>query len=116
MMAGDRVQPWAEFVGFPQTSEVCCGNTEGVLHAVGRSVTVPDQSDAEVIKPVGIAVIDLRECVPITVSSRSHQITVAEAMRADGARKPGKDDLTLLTTIEEAILLRMNYGQPFVND
>lgn len=44
------------------------------------------------------------------------QITVAEAMRADGARKPGKDDLTLLTTIEEAILLRMNYGQPFVND
>jgi hypothetical protein len=44
------------------------------------------------------------------------QITVAEAMRADGASKPGEDDLLLLTSIEDAILIRMNYGQPFVND
>lgn len=44
------------------------------------------------------------------------QIAIAEAMRADGARKLGADDLTLLTSIEEAILLRMNYGQPFVNE
>ena len=44
------------------------------------------------------------------------QIAIAEAMRADVARKLSDDDLTLLTSIEEAILLRMNYGQPFVNE
>ncbi|MFT4040683.1 MAG: tubulin-like doman-containing protein [Thermomicrobiales bacterium] len=44
------------------------------------------------------------------------QIAVTELMRADGDRKPGEVDLGLLTSIEEAILLRMNYGQPFVNE
>ena len=80
-MAGDRVQPRAELVGIAQTSEVCRGDAEGVLHAVRCSVTVPEKSDTEVIQPVGIAVINLGERATITLCGGTRQHGVGGGIR-----------------------------------
>ena len=95
VVAGDRVEPRAELVGIAQTSEVCRGNTEGVLHAVGCSVTVPEKSDTEVIQPVGIAVINLGERLTVTVGRRASQIAVADAglkLQCFGHHEPPEAD------------------------
>ena len=94
-MAGDRVQPRAELVGFAQNSEVCRGDAEGVLHAVRCSVAVPEKSDTEVIQPVGIAVINLGERLTVTVGRRASQIAVADAglkLQCSGHHEPPEAD------------------------
>jgi len=91
VVAGDRVQPRAESVGFTQVREVGCGNAEGVLHTVGRFVTVPDQPHAEVVEPIGVAVVNLGECLTITRSGRSGEFTVADIgpqLQCSGHRNP----------------------------
>lgn len=78
MVSRDGVQPRPKFVGLAQTAQLCRGDTEGVLHAVGGAVPVSDHPDAIVVEPVAVAVVDLDECLPITLGSGARQLTVGD--------------------------------------
>ena len=97
VMAGDRVQPRAKSVGFTQTSQPCRGDAEGVLHAVGCGVRVSDHPDAEVIKTVGIPVIDFSERLTITLRGGTRQITVADVAPKRDCSGHGEIPLRLIT-------------------
>jgi len=61
LVAGDCVQPGTQAFGFSQLRQSAGGRHEHVLHTVRRGVTITQHSDAEVVKPVGVAVVDRRE-------------------------------------------------------
>ena len=81
VMPGDRVEPRAQFLGFAEISEVCRGDAEGVLNTVGRSVTVSEQPNAEVVKAIGITVIYFGERATITLCGGTRQHGVGGGIR-----------------------------------
>jgi hypothetical protein len=55
-----------------------CRGDEHVLHAVGGSIAVAQHADAEVMQPVGIAVVYLGEGRPVARSRGARQRPVVE--------------------------------------
>jgi hypothetical protein len=77
--ADDGVEPRAQLVRLAQTTEAGGHYAEGVLDTVGGRVAIAEHSDAEVVQPVGVAVIDLGERPTVTVGRRDGEFGVTAA-------------------------------------
>src|SRR5215208_5588940 len=81
-MPCDSVQPRAQFVRFPQISEARRGGAKRVLYAIGGGVSVGQHPSAEVVQPIGVAVIHDGECLAVAACSSPDEVGVGAA-RAD---------------------------------
>ena len=76
LAAGDRVQPGAQPLGVAELAEALGRDQERVLGGVGGLVPVAQQPPAEVVQPVGVAVVDRGEGVAVAGGRRPHQLGV----------------------------------------
>jgi hypothetical protein len=83
LVAGDRVQPRTQSVRITQLRKLGGRDAERILHAVGGGFAVAKHSDAEVVQPVGVAVVDPCERPPVAGGRGSGQISVAADRTVD---------------------------------
>ncbi len=74
--ARDGVEPGPEPLGVVQLREPLGDEDEGVLHGVRGFVAVAQDGMAEVVQPVGVAVVDRRERLPVAGQHTGDQLGV----------------------------------------
>jgi hypothetical protein len=84
--ARDGVEPGPEPLGVVQLREPLGDEDEGVLHGVRGFVAVAQDGVAEVVQPVGVAVVDRRERLPVASQHTGDQLGVGVLGRITHAR------------------------------